>query len=193
MRKIEITTKVENSLQEIDNILKSKGFKLIRTSVVNDIYMKRNNIVANKKNALKLVKNSVVLRYLNENGKEFKKITYKDKKYNREKILSEININVEIDDINKAYNIFCILGFDKLVDVNYRVYVYELNGLELAFQEVDNLGLLLEVENNNDYTDACESLINKEKQHMLNEIKSLGIKTTEDFNVKKAYELIIRD
>lgn len=38
MKQIEITTYVNNTLQEVDDILKRQGFKVIRKSKIKDIY-----------------------------------------------------------------------------------------------------------------------------------------------------------
>ncbi len=39
MKQIEVTVKVKNTLKEIDELLTSKGFKLIRKSRVEDDYV----------------------------------------------------------------------------------------------------------------------------------------------------------
>lgn len=190
MRQIEITVKVDNSLDEVHNILEKQGFKLIRTSRIEDMYLKKDGIKLGKRNILKVLSNCVLIRYLKVGNDEFKKITYKKKDYKNNKVLSEIKYNVNIDDIEKAYNLFLNLGFTKIVDVKYDVIVYEKEGLELAFQNVEGLGLLLEVENSNDFTGISDKDIIKEKRKMVKELAKLGLKTSKDYDVKKAYELI---
>ena len=94
----------------------------------------------------------MLIRFLNINNKEiFKRITYKDKVYNGTTVISEEKTNVIVDSIDNAVRLFEKLGFRKIVEVNYNVIVYEKNGMELAFQDVENLGLLLEYENSNDF------------------------------------------
>ena len=48
----------------------------------------------------------------------------------------------------------------------------------------------MEYENERDFSEESEEKIINEKKHMLNEIKQLNILITDEFDVKKAYELI---
>jgi hypothetical protein len=62
--------------------------------------------------------------------------------------------------------------------------------LELAFQNVENMGLLLEYENLDDFGNASNSEIIKEKERMIKEIRNYNLNVTDEYDVKKAYELI---
>lgn len=190
MRQIEITVKVENSLSEVDKILSKQGFKVIRKSRIEDIYLKKENIKLGKRNILKVLSNCVLVRYLKVGDEEFKKITYKKKDYKGNKVISEKKFNVDINDIQKAYNLFIELGFTNIVNVNYDVIVYEKDGLELAFQDVEGLGLLLEVENENDFEGVSDKDIIKEKRKMVKNLSKYGLTTSKNYDIKKAYELI---
>lgn len=50
----------------------------------------------------------------------------------------------------------------------------------------------MEYENTNDYTEFSNEIIIKEKEKMLDEIKRLKIDIENDYDVKKAYELIYK-
>lgn len=73
MKQIEVTVKVKNTLEEIDELLTSKGFKLIRKSRVEDEYVCPNDIKVNRENILKVLSSSVLIRYLKTQDGEFKK------------------------------------------------------------------------------------------------------------------------
>lgn len=105
-------------------------------------------------------------------------------------VISEQKINVDIQDIEKAKKIFECLGFKKLVEVKYHVIVYEKNKTEFAFQIVENLGTLIEFENESDFEGKTLEEINIVKQKMFEKIKNTGIKISNEIDVKKAYELI---
>ena len=60
----------------------------------------------------------------------------------------------------------------------------------MAFQIVENLGNLIEYENVNDFDGKSIYEINNAKQEMINYIKGFGINITNDYDVKKAFELI---
>lgn len=193
MKQIEITVKVNNTLDEVDKILISKGFKLIRKSRVEDEYVCPNDINVNRENILKVLSSSVLIRYLKTQDGEFKKITYKDKKYDKnDMIISEEKINVSINDIQSAHKLFKKINFKNLVDVKYDVIVYSNNDYEFAFQNVEGLGLLLEFENENDFEGVSDEAIANEKQKMYEIIKNYGIKVENNYDIKKAYELVMK-
>lgn len=193
MKQIEITVKVNNTLDEVDKILISKGFKLIRKSRVEDEYVCPNDINVNRENILKVLSTSVLIRYLKTQDGEFKKITYKDKKYDKnDMVISEEKINVSINDIQSAHKLFKKINFKNLVDVKYDVIVYSNNDYEFAFQNVEGLGLLLEFENENDFEGVSDEAIANEKQKMYEIIKNYGIKVENNYDIKKAYELVMK-
>ena len=190
MRQIEITVRVKEPLDKAIIKLEKLGFKNIRESNVDDVYMTQLKDKLNKENIQYILSNSVLLRYLNVNGKEFKKISYKNKVYDNGNIISEKKINVECNSLESAKQLFECLNFEELVEVKYNVLVMEKNGIELAFQYGDDIGVLIEYENKNDFSNKTNEEIRLEKENMYNYIKELGIEITEEKDVKKAWELI---
>lgn len=190
MKQVEITTRVLETLDSITQKLEKQGFQIIRKSRVEDEYLTQYQGTFEQKHILEMLSSSVLLRYLNANGKITKKITYKQKTYQNEIVMTEEKINVNCDDLDTAKKLFLALHFRPLVKVCYDVIVFSNQKIELAFQNVENLGLLVEYENVKDFSDSTEDEILLEKQQMLKEIKNLNIQTTEEMDVKKAYELI---
>lgn len=190
MKQVEITTRVKDSLENIDKILKNKNFEIIRKSQIEDVYLSnfKNNLTDNNINDI--LSKSVLVRYLDENGNIYKKITYKDKRYVNNVLQYEEKINISIDNTQNAIKLFEKIGFEKLITVKYDCIVYSNKKLELAFQNVENLGLLLEYENKNDFNNATPEVINNEKTNMLQEIKNLGIDVSNETDVRKAYDII---
>lgn len=191
MKQIEITTRVNNTLEEIDNILTNQGFKKIRISRIEDKYLKSKNKVLNKNNIIDVLKECVLLRYLCVNNENiFKKITYKNKIYDSNMVISEEKININIDSIDNAQKLFEVINYELLVEVKYDAIVYSNGKVELCFQNVENLGILLEYENENDFSEATNDEIINVKNNMLNEIKKFKLNITNELDIKKAYELI---
>ena len=191
MKQIEITVrlidKIENAIAKLEN----KGFKKIRESDVDDIYLSNLDSEIKKENIQEFLKHSVLLRNLKLDGKEENKITYKYKELDiNGDVISEQKVNMNCDDLKKAEELFSCLGFYKLIEVKYHVIVYEKNGKEFAFQIVENLGTLIEYENVNDFTGKSVLEINNAKKEMLKEIKEYDISITNEYDVKKAFELI---
>jgi predicted adenylyl cyclase CyaB len=193
MKQIEVTVKVKNTLEEIDELLTSKGFKLIRKSRVEDDYVCPKELKVDKNNILEVLSSCVLIRYLKTAEAEFKKLTYKNKEYSKDGVvISEEKINVSIDDTKKAQELFEKINFKKLVSVHYDVIVYSNNDYEFAFQDVEGLGLLLEFENETDFEGVSDETIVSEKQKMYEIIKTYGIKVENNYDIKKAYELVMK-
>ena len=191
MEQIEVTVRVKESLEDVMEKLENVGFILIRKSQVDDLYMSQIADKLNNDNIQYILSKSVLLRYLNQDGKEIKKITYKNKKYDSSNnLLSEQKISIDCKDLEKAKELFECLEFKELIRVRYKVFVMKKDDIEFAFQIVDNLGLLLEYENTNDYAGKSDIEIEKVKDKMFREIHEFGIKTTDEMDVKKAEELI---
>lgn len=191
MKQIEITTIVKQNLKEIDNILSKQGFKIIRKSNIKDRYMSQEINKLNKDNILEVLSKSLIIRYLNVNNKDIiKKLTYKNKKIKDNKILTEEKIDINVDDLDKTEQLLSAIGFKKLVDVKYDVIVYQKDNLEFAFQQVEGLDLLLEYESTKDYENYTNNEILKEKKKMIDEVKIYNIEISNDFDIKKAFELI---
>ena len=191
MKQIEITRYLLEAEEKAFDKLEKQGFKLIRTSTIEDKYLTSKIRELTKDNIQYILKNSVLLRYLNVEGKEFKKITYKYKNVDKdENIISETKININCEDLSEAEKLFENLGFEILTIVKYKVKVYEKDGIELAFQNVEGLGSMIEYENEEDFENKNIEEIKKVKQKLQQKIQSFVILIEKGNDVKKAKELI---
>ena len=192
MKQIEITVRLDENMQSAISKLENQGFKKIRESQIDDVYMTAKLKELNKDNIQTILKKSVLLRSLKLENKEIKKITYKNKEIDKEgDIISEQKINLDCSDLEKAKDLFEHLEFEELIRVRYKVTVYGKCKVEYAFQDVENLGVLIEYENMDDFEGKSLDEINTVKKNMFEEIKNTGINLTEEKDVKKAYELIL--
>lgn len=193
MREIEITVKVNNSLEEIQDILISQGFKKIETYRMYDKYLTLKQDDITKDNALDILKSCLLLRHLFlENNKEKKMLTYKQKEYDGSVVISDTKINVLVDDLEKTEELLLKQGYKNIVEVDDTLYVYEKDDLSIAIEDVKDLGILIEYENDKDFTGYTNEEIIKEKEIMFNRLKDLNLNLEDDYNVKKAYELLIK-
>lgn len=191
MKQIETTCEVCQSLDEINDILTKQNFKIIRKSRIEDKYMSQFVNQLNSDNIISILEKSVLLRKLILDGKEINKITYKDKKYDNGILLYEEKTSVSIDSIEDAENLFLKLDFKNLVNVNYNCTVYSNDNMELAFQDVENLGMLVEYESKEDFDGKSSEEINKKKLEMFEEIRNLGL-IVGNKDIRKANELILK-
>lgn len=190
MKQVEVTVRVKEKIETAITKLEQQGFKMIRESNMHDIYMTQLKEQLNRDNIQFILTNSILLRYLKTNTDEIKKITYKNKEYKNGEVLTEQKINVECDSIEAAYRLFKCLKYEELVEVKSHILVMKRDDIELAFQDVEKLGVFIEYENNNDFEGKTIEEIKEEKEKMYNTVKDLGIEITEKRDIKKAWELI---
>ena len=193
MKQIEITVRLDENMQSAIMKLEKQGFKKIRESKIDDIYMTSKLRELNKDNIQIILRKSVLLRNLKLEDKEIKKITYKNKEIDKNgDIISEQKIDLDCSDLEKAKDLFEHLEFEELIRVRYKVTVYSKDKVEYAFQDVEKLGVLIEYENIDDFAGKTLDEINSAKDKMFEEIKNTGINVTDEKDVKKAYELILK-
>ena len=186
MKQIEITVRLNESMQNAIKKLELQGFKKIRESEIDDIYMTSKLRELNKYNIQNILKKSVLLRKLKLENREIQNITYKNKEFDDNgNVISEQKINLDCSDLEKAKELFEHLEFEELIRVRYKVTVYSKD------KAVENLGTLIEYENIGDFEGKSLDEINDTKNNMFDEIRKTGISLTEERDVKKAYELIL--
>ena len=192
MKQIEITVRLNENMQSAIRKLEMQGFKKIREGEIDDLYMISKLNELKKDNIQNILKKSVLLRNLKFENKEIKKITYKNKEIDEnENVISEEKTNLDCNDLEKAKDLFEHLEFEELIKVRYKIIVYSKDEVEYDFQDVENLGTLIEYENTEDFTGKSLDEINDTKNNMYNEIKNTGVNLTDEMDVKKAYELIL--
>ena len=187
MREIEITVKVFDSVEKTKDILARQGLKIVDTYSTKDIYLSQDT---NLSQSIESVLNkSVILRQIITHSKVIKKIVHKNKVYDGDTLLYEDKINLNCEDLENAKLLFEALGFKELVIVQYDSFVYQKEGLELSFQNVKDLGLLLEIESDKKKLESEEDVM-QEKRRLYNLAKSLSLNIGDELNIKKAKALI---
>ena len=187
MKEIEITVKVFDSVEKTKDILARQGLKIIDTYSTKDIYLSQDT---NLSQSIESVLNkSVILRQIVTPSKVIKKIVHKNKVYDGDTLLYKDKINLKCEDLENAKLLFEALGFKELVIVQYDSFVYQKQGLELSFQNVKDLGLLLEIESDKKNLESEEDVMH-EKRRLYNIAKSLSLNIGDELNIKKAKALI---
>ena len=187
MKEIEITVKVFDSVEKTKDILARQGLKIIDTYSTKDIYLSQDT---NLSQSIESVLNkSVILRQIVTPSKVVKKIVHKNKVYDGDTLLYEDKINLKCEDLENAKLLFEALDFKELVIVQYDSFVYQKGGLELSFQNVKDLGLLLEIESDKKKLESEEDVM-QEKRRLYNLAKSLSLNIGDELNIKKAKALI---
>lgn len=193
MQTIEITVKVNESKKTAKAKLIKNGFKQTSDEYGHDIYMTKELNSINKDNLFDLLNNSIILRHHYGKYREERKwIISKNKKYKNNNVTSEEIISVLIDDIEKMKAILEKDGYQELIEKKQYFNDFTKDDIVFTLEEVENIGLLIEYENKNDFSNYSSDEIIKEKEKMYNIIKETGIDISDDYDIKKAYDLIIK-
>lgn len=187
MKEIEITVKVFDSVEKTKDILARQGLKIIDTYSTKDIYLSQDTKLSQSIESV--LNKSVILRQIITPSKVIKKIVHKNKVYDGDTLLYEDKINLKCEDLENAKLLFEALDFKELVIVQYDSFVYQKEGLELSFQNVKDLGLLLEIESDKKKLESEEDVM-QEKRRLYNLAKSLSLNIGDELNIKKAKALI---
>lgn len=187
MKEIEITVKVFDSVEKTKDILARQGLKIIDIYSTKDIYLSQDTNLSQSIESM--LNKSVILRQIVTPSKVIKKIVHKNKVYDGDTLLYEDKINLKCEDLENAKLLFEALDFKELVIVQYDSFVYQKEGLELSFQNVKDLGLLLEIESDKKNPESEEDVM-QEKRRLYNLAKSLSLNIGDELNIKKAKALI---
>ena len=135
----EITVEVLETKENVIKSILNNGFKLEKEYDINDIYLVKKEF-QNCKNYNELLNNSILIRDISEKPNTRKLITYKQKCIDdKGDILNQINANVEINNIDDAYNMLKLIGYIDLIKIRDHISIYiKDNGDELALQFVND-------------------------------------------------------
>lgn len=193
----EITVEVLETKENVIKSISNNGFKLEKEYDINDIYLVKKEY-ENCKNYNELLNNSILIRDISEKSNPRKLITYKQKHVdNNGNILNQINADVEINNIDDAYNMLKLIGYIDLMKIRDHISVYQKNnGDELALQFVNDriyieieekcehtgkryesldymksiiTNLNLPIKNNNYYAKKAEDILNDKKANYKNQ------------------------
>ncbi len=180
---VEILTSKENTIKAISN----NGFKLEKEYDINDIYLVKKEF-ENCEIYNELLNNSILIRDISEESNARKMITYKQKHIDDNgKILNQINANVEVNNIDDAYNMLKLIGYINLMKISDHIMIYQKdNGDELALQFVNDR-IYIEIEEKCEHTGKIYESLDYMKSIITN--LNLPIKG-ENYYAKKAEDIL---
>ena len=183
----EITVEVLETKENVIKSISNDGFKLEKEYDINDMYLVKKEF-ENCKNYNELLNNSILIRVISEKSNTIKLITYKQKNIDdKGNILNQINANVEINNIDDAYNMLKLIGYVDLIKIRDHISIYEKdNGDELGLQFVNDK-IYIEIEEKCEHTGKrYESL-----DYMKNIITNLNLPIKdENYYAKKAEDIL---
>ena len=184
----EITVQVFNPKQEIEAILREKGFAVTETYTMHDWYFSKHSWRKIQRLTYpRLLQHSFLVRSIcGEQQKHY--ITYKNKMCDKKgNCLQEEKINVCVDDAEKAVTIFQKAQCTLWAEVKNSTTVYKQKNICFALQDIEGLGIFLEFEESEDMQGM--SVLEKVRALTL-QAQSLGLTLGNDYFCKKPYLLL---
>lgn len=182
MEEIELTFRLENTREEIEEILKKDEFEFIKKYTVRDIYMCIDCVdVINTKNR-DILKDSIIIR----SAEDKVAVIYKKKIYDEKgSTIYRERYDMGVDNVDNALKIFKNIGYKELITMTDSISEYKYKNTKLFLEEVDDLGSFLEIE-----LDAGNSKDSFLEQAVYNLRRSEFKFNEKLFDVKKAEEMI---
>lgn len=138
---LELTIHLTHSLDEIQELLKQAGFRLIEESVLDDIYMKKDGTYQTVQD---LLNNCILIR---KEGTHFQGFTLKKKEYKENgDIKKNQKLYLEVPNLETGKTFLEFIGYHELFHLKQKMYFYKKGNASLSVQIVENLGTFLEYE-----------------------------------------------
>lgn len=187
MWETEITVQVFGSKEAIQQKLEAQGFNLEHHTIMTDWYFSKLETDALKKLSYEnIIKNSLIVRELNIDGKIKSLLHFKDKEFDEKgNVITEEKLTEQLTSAPNCAKLLNSAGFNNWICVVQDMYIYTNGNMHFALQIVDGLGIYIEYEE--DESVAGLNPHNK-VETMLGKLKGLGLNLGSDTNVKKVYE-----
>lgn len=185
MREVELTIQLLDELDEVTKNVEEQGYELIQKYYIKDYYMIHKSVDLELNN-YSILKKCLLIREVKTDS-TYKYLIYKNKEYdNNGKILSQNKVKINIDSISEVKKILELVDFHTLIEIENNSLVYKKDNIEFTIQKItDPKGLYIEMEANEEELKEKDDEIVKEV--LKNKLNSLNLKTTGDYEVKKAF------
>lgn len=185
MREVELTIQLLDELDEVTKNVEEQGYELIQKYYIKDYYMIHKSVDLGLSN-YSILKKCLLIREVKTDS-TYKYLIYKNKEYdNNGKILSQNKVKINIDSILEVKKILELVDFHTLIEIENNSLVYKKDNIEFTIQKItDPKGLYIEMEANEEELKEKDDEIVKEV--LKNKLNSLNLKTTGDYEVKKAF------
>lgn len=176
MIELEILVEVFDNIEKVKKELNK--FEFITTqNIIDTYYYSSFNEELKPDSKGRLLKCLRIRKKGNENF-----LTYKDDKYNNDIWLYSDEYECRVDNLSNLKNIFKNLGYTEFIILNSKKTFYKKQNYEIVLEQVENLGVFLEVELKKQIT---SEEIEFEKSNIKAFIKSLNINISEELNCGK--------
>lgn len=196
----EITVQVLCNKNDLFRALEKKGFLLKRRLQITDYYYTHLDITDTQIAFPKLSKNSLIVRHKEIVDKSdlstfgidgVASLLYKRKEFDGDRVMSEMKISCELGDPpQKARRILAAAGLNHWCTKKGMWHIYKQRELELYVQEIEDLGLFIELEQPDPNSKKSAKSIMKS---LIKELKALKIPIGDDFNINTAHMIYMKN
>ena len=157
----EITVKLKWGLDETKVNFVNKGVRLITSFILNDTYLIRNDVDISTQYNFDVLSHAIVLREVTSSNPD-KVLMYKDKKYDEKGNIIECKKYLcPIVDMDKTHELLEAIGYKDCFNVEQECLEYEMNGTNIFLEYIPDIGLFLELENNNKSVDELVRMLDE--------------------------------
>ena len=143
----EVTVRVTCSESELIKYLIKEGFKAGRTFSLDDYYYIPSELDIQNMTIREILSKAIIIRYIEEEGKIFQKITFKIKNIaDNGDIINQKAINCDVSNIEDAIKLFKSLGYYEIMNIKENDIIYYKDKFELAIKFIENSDILIEIE-----------------------------------------------
>ena len=193
MKETEITVEVLDSFLSTKNTLEQQGFSCIETFTMTDKYyslLKQEKI--KNLSFQNIIKNSFLIRHITSNNcSTYNALIYKNKIFNDlGQVIEEEKVQTTVENTEKVCDILRLAGFHSYITIQSTNLVYKKDNVEFVVQDVNNLGLFIELEE----LEHMETLKPEEKiNQLINILKQLKLPLGDNFHCNKLEMLLKKD
>ena len=183
----EITVQILDDYNTLHSSLLKEGFKIVDEYILKDIYMLKKEVDINSAPILDLLNEGILIRDVVDITKL---IVYKYKEFNETgEITKQSKTKCKIYDIDEAVNLFNIVGYKELIQINDKCISYSNDEVELVVQLVNDKYIFIEMEEKSEFTNQDF----KTEKEMIKALENININYDKtNYYVKKA-ELVFQD
>lgn len=185
MIEVEILVNINNNLDEARTALSIYNYSYSE-EIIDNYFCAKDSNRFNLNESGKLNECLRIREILNQKKYFF---TYKNDVYENGKWIYSDEFETEISDDLAIKNILNHLGYIPLIKVVNKKYIYKFNSYKIILEDVQNLGIFLEIELNKNI-DASDVDIEKNKIRQL--LKSIPLNIGEEMNSGKPELLLIK-
>lgn len=178
----EITVKLKWSLDETKLYFVNAGIPLNESFIIKDTYLIKDSIDINKEKSLDVLSSCIILRECTANNNIIDRACiYKNKQYDQAgNIISCYKYKCKIENPNTMYNILTKTGYRECFRYEQECLEYSYKNNNILLQYVPEIGLFMEIEDNN-----------KSIDELIDELNSLKIPYYENTYFVKKAELML--